>query len=392
MLRLYSLRFLKGVNPWLSPCVFLTSSGIFLTGFSAITDMTLSACFTIAVVSAVIALEQNGQSPSRVWGHLFFVALGFGTLTKGPVVLVLAALVIGAWLWTVRDLPALRRLPWKTGLLVYCAVVLPWYAAAEYASPGFLRYFIFEEHFRRYFSSAYQFRYGSVHPRPFGTIWPVMLAMALPWILIFKHVAWRKIRNGISFLRSERGIGFAVMWGLAPLVFFTFSRQILPTYCLPALPGASLVAAALLHRQQVQIRTIVRVGSASLIVYGILLLSLTGTITEERSTKPLLSYFRHLESTHPLNVVFLYRDPFSTHFYDANESGTWINLRTTLDPESDRPFPSDFVVARTGDLERVSADVRDKLHERIRIGKWVVMTACFLKHSISHAAIHAASS
>ena len=238
--------------------LILGSSGLFflLAGACAL-DMPLTACVTAALVAFARAV--TGAPRRAAWGHAFFLALAAGMLAKGPVALALVATVVLAWLALTRSWPALRRLPWLTGLPLFAVAAAPWYVLAERATPGFLRYFLLNEHLLRYLRHDYGDRYGSGHAQPYGTSWPMLAVAFLPWTALGAAALWRLWRQ-----RPRRGAGdgpppgapggadpwlaFAVAWGLAPAAFFTVTPQLLIAYMAPGLPGLALATAVGLER------------------------------------------------------------------------------------------------------------------------------------------------
>lgn len=83
-----------------------------------------------------------GYSLGRRWGYLAFaVLLGLAVMSKGPLALVLAGLVLipfSLWMWIGRDRTLPKSFPkphpkpqkyWLVGAGLFCAIALPWYIA-----------------------------------------------------------------------------------------------------------------------------------------------------------------------------------------------------------------------------------------------------------------------
>ena len=79
-----------------------------------------------------------------------YVAAACATLVKGPIGVVLPAMVIGPYLLLTRRWSILREANPALGLGIFLLIAAPWYLAAELRNPGYLRYFLFEENFLRY--------------------------------------------------------------------------------------------------------------------------------------------------------------------------------------------------------------------------------------------------
>jgi 4-amino-4-deoxy-L-arabinose transferase-like glycosyltransferase len=190
------------------------------------------------------------QSRATWWGCAFWFSLGLGCLAKGPVAVVLVGLTVAVWIAVNRQWFLLRRLPWVSGSLILAAVACPWYFLAERATPGFLHYFLLNEHLLRYVRSEYGDLYGAGRTQPYGASWLMLAVTFLPWTPVFATYAWTRWRNRSTTpgVPRDAWLMFALMWGLTPAVFFTFCRQILVTYLLPGFPGLALAAAVLLNR------------------------------------------------------------------------------------------------------------------------------------------------
>lgn len=217
-------------------CLVLASSLLFYTLAAQVSlDLTLAVCTTAALAGWCLARRE----PERAgrWHALAFFALGAGLLAKGPVALALFAVTLALACAATRDLRWLRGVPWAPGVALMAAVCVPWYLAAERATPGFLDYFVVRENFLRFLVEEYGDRYGHGHTWPFGTIWLMAWLALLPWSPLVSLLLWRARGSGaLARLRADPERAFWWAASLAPLVFFTPSRNVVVTYVLPALP------------------------------------------------------------------------------------------------------------------------------------------------------------
>lgn len=235
-----------------------TTMFVFYMG-GVMTDPALVFCLTLAMLSFYNSINRanikNKQvAPKRSeggWGYLFFIALGLGLLAKGPLMLVLVGLPIFAYVlikkkW--RDL--FHNLPIISGLLLMLVIAAPWYIMAERATPGFLNYFFIGEHWERYLTPNWAGdMYGAGRGGFFGKIWLFWLMMIAPWSIYFAvKMFWKKFRTQIretNFFGNEF-LFYNLCFAIAPLVFFTMSKNILITYALvSSIPTAILLAAVI---------------------------------------------------------------------------------------------------------------------------------------------------
>lgn len=220
---------------------------------AVLTDPYLNLGLSLSFVAFVMVLK--GQK--SYWGYLFFVGLSIGLLAKGPLVLVLTGGTIGLWLlFSTTRWRVFGMYPWVGGITLMLLLSLPWYILAELKTPGFLNYFIIGEHFYRFIDPGWTGDlYGSAHKRALGTIWLHFLAASLPWGLIglvfmFKHLFSSKSLHHVHEAFSKEEHSFYIIWALFPMLFFTFSGNVLWTYVLPALPALAIMLALYLGQDE----------------------------------------------------------------------------------------------------------------------------------------------
>ena len=111
----------------LAGAIVATNFGYFSIGRMALPDLPLTFCITLAIWAALVATLEQERSP-RQWVLLASLALGLGFLMKGPVGLIIPALVIVPVLLIERRSIALTPSDIVLGFFVCVAVAVPWYA------------------------------------------------------------------------------------------------------------------------------------------------------------------------------------------------------------------------------------------------------------------------
>ena len=245
-------RFQMGLRQAQMTLLILTSTAMFLVLAGAIlADPVLLLSTTIILSGFWIGWHSHDSVQARIWQYTFFIGCGLGLLAKGPIALVLAGLPVFVWcLPQKRLLTFWHKFPCVTGILLTLLIALPWYIAAEIKNPGFLDYFIVGEHFLRYIDSGWDGdRYGNAHIRPLGTIWIRFIQGGFPWSLIIAFIVGKMLWQRVKGQQPPRDSweNFIWLWLLMPLVFFTFSKNMIWTY---ALPVASPIALLLANRWQ----------------------------------------------------------------------------------------------------------------------------------------------
>jgi 4-amino-4-deoxy-L-arabinose transferase-like glycosyltransferase len=222
--------------------LFFTSSGTVMTESGLLFATTLS-------MSGYWLCINTGN---RWWGLAFFAGLGFGMLAKGPVAVAMILLPLAAWWVTDRrrsGLP-LMSLPWLTGIPLALIITVPWYVAAEQHSPGFLEYFLLGEHLLRFIQPGWSGdMYGNAHREALGMVWLWWYQAAGAWGLVLTFIVARYGFRAYSsgswhFPRTSHWQRYLLCWMLAPLVFFTFSHNILWTYVITGMPAFALLLAS----------------------------------------------------------------------------------------------------------------------------------------------------
>ena len=235
----------------------------FLNAGTVMTDPALLFCITLSLVSFWHAVVMK----SKLWAYLFFVGLSLGLLAKGPIAVVLSGMPVLIWsLLHKRMKQFWRHLPWLQGIFIMLLIAGPWYVLAEMRTPGFLNYFIIGEHFHRFLDPGWGGdKYGFAHKAPFGMIWAYAVVGFFPWSIIAGICLvrfWVERRLGLgptieqtkSLCQDKDGwVSYLVTCIATPLVFFTFSSNIIYPYVFPIMPLLALLFAELIHRSRYRI-------------------------------------------------------------------------------------------------------------------------------------------
>jgi 4-amino-4-deoxy-L-arabinose transferase-like glycosyltransferase len=228
----------------------ITASCAAVVGFAraAATDMPLAATFAIALLGWYAWYESH----TRIYLSAFYIFLALGTLAKGPVAPALAAVIIFLFVALKRDWRAMPHTLWVPGIILYLAVILPWYIAVQVRNPEFFRIFILEHNLARFSQDVYH------HRQPFWFYLPVFLLALTPWTIVLvlavverARLIWSEGKEKEAFSSPEDSWPlFLLIWILVPILFFSASQSKLPGYILPAVPaGALLVAEYLAARR-----------------------------------------------------------------------------------------------------------------------------------------------
>lgn len=229
----------------LAGAIVATTFGYFSIGRMALPDLPLTFCITLAIWAALVATLEQERSP-RKWVLLAALALGLGALTKGPVGLIIPALVIVPVLLIERRSIALTPSDIVLGFFVLVAVAVPWYIVMWIRhGSDYLQGFFVGDNLARFATDRFN------DPRPWWFYLPVVAGGLLPWTPL--ALVW--LGPVTQFLRRRRDVGTIdlrlLMWAALPLAFYTVSVGKQPRYVLPVLPPlALLLASSLVERTQ----------------------------------------------------------------------------------------------------------------------------------------------
>lgn len=322
---------------WLFACfVILTTPIGFISAGAVMTDATQLAVVTWAMVFLwriiqVEATDSNVKSTLKFDRLGLWLMLGIGTIAKGLATLVLIGLpVLLFWAFLPKAvvLSQFKRIWSWLGVVIFLSIVLAWYIPAEIYYPGFIKYFIVGEHFERFLEPAWKGdMYGIAHLQRLGMIWVFWIASIAIWVPMFISGLHKDRPLFNSKLAIEKKWLWA--WVLAPLLFFTFSRNIIWTYTLTALPAFAVLAATSWSTLSPRFKKAMQLLVACwLLAMFIATLIWMPQMVEEKSARKLVL---EANSKYPNMPLFLYGNhEFSASYY-TNGRITIIETPQKLD-------------------------------------------------------------
>jgi 4-amino-4-deoxy-L-arabinose transferase-like glycosyltransferase len=227
-------------------------AGIIAFARGASTDMQLAAPFCIGMLGWYAWYETD----KKFWLFDLYFFVGAATLAKGPVAPFLALAIIFAFAALRREWSLLRRTIWIPGVVLYLAMVLPWYIAVTRRNPQFLRVFFLEHNLERFATNLYE------HEQPIWYYLAVMVLALLPWTVVAIRALVDAIIESVNEWRARLAKNryvsharwgdafpeFLVLWTLFPIAFFSLSHSKLPGYILPSIPPLTILTGDYLNR------------------------------------------------------------------------------------------------------------------------------------------------
>jgi 4-amino-4-deoxy-L-arabinose transferase-like glycosyltransferase len=221
-----------------------TSLGAVAIARLSLPDLPLALFISL---SAALGIEAFlvADRPRTALATLAGAAAGAAFLTKGPIGIVIPALVVGGLAIVERRWRAFAPVPLALALAACAAVGAPWYFAMtrEHGS-AYLASFFIGDNLERFATQRFN------EPRPLWFYLPIVLAGMLPWSPYF--ALW--VADGIAAARRRVVPAAAViriaLWAALPLLLFTASVGKQPRYILPMLPPLAIGVAAAIRAGQ----------------------------------------------------------------------------------------------------------------------------------------------
>jgi 4-amino-4-deoxy-L-arabinose transferase-like glycosyltransferase len=209
---------------------------------SARVDMTLCLFVTLSLI--VFYALYRGFLIHPAWHFALYAIVGIGTLAKGPLGILLPALVIAVFLAVKKRWHLIAKFAFHPGVIITLVLAVGWYGLAiTRGGEGFVNRQLLQENLERFFG-------GSGHDGPFYYYISYLFALGLPWSLFLPFVLWDSFKSRVF---SDDNELFLWVWFLAMFIFFSVSAGKRSVYLLPIYPALSLLIAAWLHQAKAAI-------------------------------------------------------------------------------------------------------------------------------------------
>jgi len=238
MTYLFSRRVYNTRTAALTVMIMVTAPLYFVFARLVIMDMTLAFFVCGAIFAGYLAEENDGARRAR-WYLLASASAGVATLVKGPIGFFLPFLVLTCFNWLDGKRGFWKRYlaPWN--VVLFLAIVLPWFLGASYFERDFAYYGLVRETFLRLTTGEFR-RSG-----PMYYFVPWIIFGFLAWSLLLPEgilAAW-KTRKG--WHRADR---LFVVWSVAVFIFFSLSQSKRPDYILTIIVSLGALVARIFDR------------------------------------------------------------------------------------------------------------------------------------------------
>ncbi len=216
--------------------IYLGMAEVLLVGTIAVLDSPFTLFLNAGMVLFYLGVNDPDRRRQRRYLLASGISFGLAFMTKGFLALVLPGMI----LFVYALLQKRYKLLWTSSIVALIGVltVLPWAIIIHLREPDFWRYFVVEEHIRRFLEPNAQ------HPEPFYFFIMFFPALAFPWAAFLPAAiaGFRQRADNPDFLR------YLLLWFILPFLFFSMSRGKLTTYVLPVFaPLAAYISIGIIN-------------------------------------------------------------------------------------------------------------------------------------------------
>ncbi len=238
------------LSAWIGAALIATNPQTIVWSRIGVSDMLLSGCMGAALLAFFLGYARSEITPPSSirrfpsgWYLAFYILIGLAVLTKGPVGIVLPALIIGAFLVYLGNWQqVLQEISLVWGLFIVLTLAVPWYVLVIIANG--------QDYIDKFFGYHNIERFTAVvngHSAPWYFYFIVVLVGFAPWssylpVAIARLRFWQRDRWRSSPRSAQLGL-FALFWLAGVFSFFTIAVTKLPSYVLPLMPAAAILVA-----------------------------------------------------------------------------------------------------------------------------------------------------
>jgi 4-amino-4-deoxy-L-arabinose transferase-like glycosyltransferase len=225
----------------LSATIIPLSLPIIAWSRQGVSDMLLTACMDGALLAFFQGYAQETPIIKKRWYWTFYILISLAILTKGPVGIVLPAIIITAFLFYLGNFrTVLAEMQLIQGLVIMAIATLPWYILVTIKNGSeFINSFFGYHNIERFTEVV------NHHSAPEYFYFLVVLLGFLPWSMylpfsMIRLQFWQRKNWQNTPRETQLGL-FSVCWFLAVFIFFTIAVTKLPSYMLPLMPAAAIL-------------------------------------------------------------------------------------------------------------------------------------------------------
>ncbi len=229
---------------WWAALITLAAPMLVLNTKLSPIDIVFGVSLNLALYTFILSIN---TFKTKFYWIFIYLGLAVACLTKGPAALVLLVmpLILALCVLQTKKLTLIKwfkRLHLIQGLLIFLALVLPWFVLITLKTKGlFIKVFLLYENYGRFLGRTNMSK---------TKIWyfiPVILYSLFPWIFGLPFIVLKKMPN-LPYHKYLSNI-FLLLFSLTTFLIFSISKTKLDTYILPMIcPLAILIVTGIENR------------------------------------------------------------------------------------------------------------------------------------------------
>ncbi len=231
-------------------------------------DIGMATMMALTLCSLLVALHKHTTDrEQRNWMLICWASMALAILSKGLIGIVLPGAVLVLYTIFARDIHIWKKIHLVKGLLLFFAIVTPWFVIVSIRNPEFAHFFFIHEHLQRFTTR--------IHHRTGAWYYFILILMAgiAPWLGVLLQGLKEGLRDHSTNSNANlpdkdskyhfQPKKMLLIWTLFIFFFFSISDSKLPAYILPIFPALALLIACRLD--QANTRTLYLIA----IVFGL---------------------------------------------------------------------------------------------------------------------------
>lgn len=233
---LFARRFAGQSVAILTSIIFLSSLHVSIQFHMAVPDPYLIFFMTASFMAFYTFLKTGNKA--YLW--IIYISLALGSLTKGPVAVVLPGLTFVTYLVITGKFNGVTIKSFRPGwgILLFLAIALPWYLAVHYKTGGeWTSQFFLKHNLNRYTDTM----------EGHGAIFLVTPLMVIVGMLPFSVFVIQAFKFSWQNRKSNEMYLYVAITVLVITIFFSLSKTKLPNYTVPAYPLFAIMLGGFLN-------------------------------------------------------------------------------------------------------------------------------------------------
>ncbi len=349
--------------------MFYTYSGL------CATDMMLTCCIAGGVLAYWSFSDSQRAPQATYYSLLFFMFLALGMMIKGPVAIVSIGLPVFLFVAIYRKWNDLPHHAWLAGVLLFAAIVMPWFYRMHQLHPDFLEYFFYHENFGRFFLKEYGDRFGNGHDSFRGVAFLLCILANLPVLFPLLMLGFSR-RLSLGGITSRPLEGISLIAAVALTLFWCPTSRVPMYYLLPTIPFFAVFIALKLHAAEqnsqdrlLRLSVVVTAGMGLVTVCVLAIMTIfSAQVTSkmpEKFYQRLLGYENETGQRITGGYYFFRKTPLSAEFYLGDRVRNHPDEKTEASLTNSIPY---LLMISDKNLENLDLPLNRKL--LLEYGQW----------------------